>query len=622
MTRIQHYPKSIVFALLLTALVVALSGCVGNTPDPTPMPTATAVTILPTPTPMQAETEAETVTVAEAEVDVQVAAATDAPDPAPTDPPAAPTNTPEPLPPLLLESSPAQGSNWDGGPIAFTFDQPLAPESALAVTVNPDLPGSVALAGDAGDALVFTPAQPAQEGVIYTFRLGAEIASAQGVAMPSAEEVSLSLVTPLTVTNITPGDGNRDVATDSQITVIFNRPVVELVGVADQADLPQPLTLSPEVAGSGRWVSTSVFVFTPEVGMAGSTDYAVTVADLTAMDGAQMAAPVSFSFRTAAPVLVGVDVSGDMVRPDRAFTVQFSQPMDPASTEAAFSLTGPDGPVAGTFAWDAADTTFVFQPDEWLAFGDTYQINVSTDAQPASRQGNLRQAFSSEFSVVKLPGVIRTDPADGRTNVPTDNGVTVYFNAPLSQTLVLENIQISPEVTSTQVYSYYSDYGGEVTLSWIKEANSPYTVTIGADIADLYGNTLGEETLLRFTTGDDSSFTRINLDQYTHFSASNTPVVNAYYRNMDSLNVDLYQLPMVELDRLTGREQWQVWDNYKIPNPEENLIWSRPHRPDVGQNVVGEIRIELNDADGEPLTPGIYLLEMNSPLPARRSQRR
>ncbi len=282
----------------------------------------------PTSTPVQA-----------AAVEVQAVAATDTPVPtvpAPTDTPSAPTNTPEPLPPLLLESSPAQGSNWDGGPVRFTFDQPLAPDSALAVTVKPDLGGSAVVEGD---ALVFTPAQAAQEGVSYTFRLGEAIASAQGIPMPGEEEVSVSLRTPLMVTSITPGDGNRDVATDSQITLVFNRPVVELVGVADQANLVQPLSLSPDVAGSGRWVSTSVYVFSPEIGLAGSTEYAGVIADLTAVDGGQMAGPVNFSFLTAAPVVAGIDVSGNMVRPDTAITVQFSQPMDRASTEAAFSLT-------------------------------------------------------------------------------------------------------------------------------------------------------------------------------------------------------------------------------------------------------------------------------------------
>ena len=167
----------------------------------------------------------------------------------------------------VATSSPAQGSQWDGGPVRFVFDQPLAPESALAVTVNPDLPGETAVDGD---ALLFTPAQPVQEGVIYTFRLGTEIASAQGIPMPGEEEVSLSLRTPLAVTSINPGDGNQEVATDSQITLVFNRPVVELSGIADQATLAQPLSLSPQVAGSGRWVSTSVFVLARRRGWRGA----------------------------------------------------------------------------------------------------------------------------------------------------------------------------------------------------------------------------------------------------------------------------------------------------------------------------------------------------------------
>ncbi|MBP7962081.1 MAG: Ig-like domain-containing protein [Caldilineaceae bacterium] len=613
----------------MVALTV-LAACGGDDPTPTPAPTATAVAILPTSTPVQ---------VAAAAVEVQAVAATDTPAPvvpAATDTPSAPTNTPEPLPPLLLESNPAQGSNWDGGPVRFTFDQPLAPDSALAVTVKPDLGGSAVVDGD---ALVFTPAQAAQEGVSYTFRLGAEIASAQGIPMPGAEEVSLALRTPLMVTNITPGDGNRDVATDAQITLVFNRPVVELVGVADQANLPQPLAFSPDVAGTGQWVSTSVYVFSPETGLAGSTDYAGVIADLTAVDGGVMAGPVSFGFRTAAPVVAGIDVSGNMVRPDTAITVLFSQPMDRASTEAAFSLTlneggvlppypapGTSAPiappgttVAGAFVWTPTDTGFVFTPDEWLTFGKNYLLTVNADAQPASRQGTLRHGFRSQFQVVSLPSVIRTDPSDRRTNVATDAGVTVYFNAPLSQTLVMENIHIRPEVTSTQVYSWYSDYDQRLFLNWGMEAQTQYTITLGRAMGDEYGNTLGEDYVFGYTTGDLPQFASLNVDRFTHFSAYTMPVVAVSYRNVEKVDVELYRLPLAEFYKLTGENQWQIWENYRVPSRDANLIWARSLESSTDRNKIGYQPVKISDADGDLLPPGLYFLDVRTPGDASRS---
>ena len=119
----KAFPRTIFVILLLMAALTVLSAC-GGDETPTPLPTATAVTILPTSTPLPAA-DAQPA----AESRSAAAPATDTPAPAapvPTETPSAPTNTPEPLPPLLLESSPAQGSAWDGGPVRFIFDQPLA----------------------------------------------------------------------------------------------------------------------------------------------------------------------------------------------------------------------------------------------------------------------------------------------------------------------------------------------------------------------------------------------------------------------------------------------------------------------------------------------------------------
>ncbi len=516
------------------------------------------------------------------------------------------------VPPSLVSSEPANGATWGEEPIVLTFDRAMSGESADFLSVSPALEGTTQVDGT---DIVFTPTAAPDPGQRYTFTLAVKATDTEGTRLSRPAMINVVAATPLAVTSTQPSDGVSDVSIDTSITVVFNQPIVPLTGVEDQADLPQPLTISPAVDGVGEWINTSIYSFQPSFGLAGGADYAVTVDGLTAVDGESLAEPHIFRFSTTTPIVIDAGPLGEQVPPDADITIDFSQPMDQASTENAFSLLdGQSGEsVDGTFSWSDDAARLTFAPDNPLQFGSRYDVVVEATAQPASRQGTLREAYSSSFDVAPLPAVVSTSPEDGQTGVPTDRTVTIRFNTPLSYTTVLPNISVSPVLTNTQVYSYYSEYAGEVTLRWTKEAFSPYTVTVGADIADLYGNTLGQESVIQFTTGDHSAFTRINLEQFTHFSAAETPVVNAYYRNMDDLTVDLYRLPMSELDRLTGRDQWQVWDDYTIPNPESNLIWSRPHRPDVGRNVVGEIRIELNDAERETLPPGIYFLEMNSP---------
>ena len=67
---------------------------------------------------------------------------------------------------------------------------------------------------------------------------------------------------------------------------------------------------------------------------------------------------------TTQPVLTGSNL-GDAstgVATDLAINLQFSEPMDTASVEAAFGVTGPSGPLSGTLAWDAERRVATFTP--------------------------------------------------------------------------------------------------------------------------------------------------------------------------------------------------------------------------------------------------------------------
>ena len=306
-------------------------------------------------------------------------------------------------------------------PLLSPFDQPLRAASVDAFRLTPELDGQVAVADT---TLTFTPADAPTPGQRYRFTIDTRARSEIGIPLSAPVEITLAAAVPVRVTSTQPSDGAVDVSTQGQIVVVFNRPVVELVGVDAQADLPDPLRIAPPVEGEGAWLNTSIYTFRPARGLAGATEYTVMVGDITGSNGvvdnviddAAVVEPHIFTFTTADPTVIEITPTGEQVRPDTSVTVAFSQPMDRASTEDAFVLFNvaeSSTAVAGAFGWNGASTTLTFTPTERLTFGADYGVEISADAQPASLQGNLREAANAEFFVVPLPAVANTTPGDG-----------------------------------------------------------------------------------------------------------------------------------------------------------------------------------------------------------------
>ena len=112
---------------------------------------------------------------------------------------------------------------------------------------------------------------------------------------------------PLGIVSTQPADKAQEVAVDrtaTRIIVQFNHPVVPLVSVAAQKTLPQPLKLSPAVAGDGEWLNTSTFAFTPSQNLSVATTYTVTVGAVKDMLGMDLSG-AAWSFRTSSPVISG-----------------------------------------------------------------------------------------------------------------------------------------------------------------------------------------------------------------------------------------------------------------------------------------------------------------------------
>ncbi len=532
------------------------------------------------------------------------------PRPTPSPTPIAPTPTveamptPPPMAPRLLRTEPARGAELPPEqPFILTFDRPLDPDG-VELRFAPPLEGETRVEGA---NVLFRPARflPGQ-------RFRVQVVATAGGYSTGPLSLSLLMQGHLEVANTTPADGNDDVATDAPITIVFNRPVVPLGAAGDDPNLPQPLRLEPPAAGRGYWLNTSIYQFQPDPPLLAGRTYRATVDGVTDLTGSTLATAYTFAFTTTLPVVTRVEPEGERVPPTSPITITFSAPMDPTRTEAALRVTSrTTGVVVGSTEWRENNRVLVLRPQAPLPLAARIEVEVGDEAQAlGDGAARLRRPYSHSFTVVPFPAVSRTQPRDGEQNASLDEPVQFFFNAPIMpETLQLS---ISPPISATQVYSFYNDYDSSLLVFFPRQALSTYTLTLAAGIRDPYGNTISEPITLRFRTGER----RPDLIMVTPGVAG---TYNAYTEtailfqtvNVNEINAVLYRLTPEQLAALDPSDDYEHWRLYSPPADQLVRRWSiRPLGPRNERVITREV---LRDADGAPLGPGLYFLEVDSP---------
>lgn len=579
--------------LLITILLFILAACrKKEETEAPPLPTVMATAVLP------------------------ATATTEAPPPTSTVPPR-PTPTAEPIPvvaaadidwpPQLVYSSPARGEEvMLDGAITLRFDQPMDQSSVEAALTVADIDGSPvegAFTWTREDTLVFTP-QSLKRQADYKVLVGDTAVSRKGQPLAAPIELDLRTVGYLDVSQTIPDNGAAEVDTDGAITVLFNRPVVPLVSSGQQADLPQPLTIDPPVTGTGEWVSTSIYRFTPDTTFAGATTYNVTIAQgLADITGGVLEDDYTWAFTTRSPGIVSIDPpdGAERIDPSRALTITFNMPMDRASTEAAVLVPGVGvGNTDVSATWSDHDRVLTLTPQQHLVLETEYQIVVGSTAAAASGQITLGVDEVSTFTTVPFPAVSYTNPAPNTVAQSYQYGVTIGFVSPMDMDTLEDRLLIDP--APERVDYYWADYSNELYVNFSLDRNTTYRVTIPGDAADPYGNTLGKDYTWQFNTPDYEPIASLNLPQgVSQLSTSFVTQVDIIHRNVSELNVSLYDIglplglvvnPYNLYDYRPNTQPRQSWD---ISLDEENGLTTLP--------LAGE----------GTLPTGVYFLTLSAP---------
>jgi uncharacterized protein YfaS (alpha-2-macroglobulin family) len=536
--------------------------------------------------------------------------------------------TSEPLPvvpvqsdaPRFVGQSPMEGERLLLVPtIDLVFDRDMNPSATEAAFAFTDSDGG-AVAGTISwpDArtLSFNPYVSLAPASMYVASLSTSAAGADGATLTEPLRLEFRTVESLAVGQVFPAADTEEVDLDSTITVIFNRPVVSLTIAEEQAGLPQPLTIQPAVAGTGEWVSSSVYVYQPEKLLDSGTSYMVSVdAGLVDSLGMSLGESYVWKFTTRAPRIDTLSLQNGETNPamdienvllDQAFVVTFLQPMDEKSTDAALALTNREtGSAFPTkLKWNEKFDALTIEPVGRYSLSGFYQLDLAKTAL-AQDGSPLLDGLTFRFSTLSLPKIVSVTPAPNSTQDYFDPWITIKFSSPMDFDTLKNRVKVSPEPKGGLSF-YYNEYSWELNLRGL-EPSTDVIVRILPGMADIYGNKIQTEYSWDFKTGEMYPNAYLVIPQTLVYRAKGDQTFFFQYTNLDSAKIELYPISATEF---ISFQRGDV--AYQDFMPEGKALRAWNPNLNVDPNIAQNVEYDMKDAAGKPLAPGYYFIGVNA----------
>ncbi len=528
-----------------------------------------------------------------------------------------------PLPPQVVEQRPASGQELPiSGEIELIFNQAMDDSSARSAwrMMGPDgeaIPGTISWPNSR--TLRFKPDQPLQMASNYHVTLGIGVKTAQGVTLNEPLDFQFTTVGELQVSQTFPLDGTWEVTNDAVITAIFNRPVVPLVIAEERDRLPNPLEINPPVPGQVEWVNTSVVAFRPDKPLDSGTAYTVSIrAGLyDAARETRLAQDYTWHFATIAPSISFLELSSGERNPDpgarnilldESFIINFLQPMNGSSTEAALTLTPRSGsPLSLTTEWNEDKTSVTISPAKILALNTTYTLNLTTAAQAADG-GVLDEGLTWTFTTIPAPSVVYISPPEGSRHDVFNEELYIKFASPMNLESVKERIVITPEPEG-EITWWYNQYNWSIG-AWILEPSTEYEVRALPGMLDIYGNATTGEHVVEFTTKAAQPHAGLQMPYEPAILRVGGPQdFYITHRNISSFEVGLYNLTTYQFVSFLNRNL----DEYDYDPPLADLVWETRQQSTGALNERVLEPLQPVTASGDDLPPGFYFLAFDTP---------
>jgi uncharacterized protein YfaS (alpha-2-macroglobulin family) len=404
--------------------------------------------------------------------------------------------------------------------------------------------------------------------------------AARGEAVFPAPPPVRAEVGPLAVIRASPLDDKEVI---KAVSVTFNQPFAPLGDPAALEALPAPLVLEPAVPGRLRWLGPSTVSFVPDEELSPSTRFTATVpAGARAAGGATLAQAHTWSFETRRPAVLDMSPSSydRWVKPEATIVLQFNQPIAAQSVRERLEVRVNDALIevevverpAGRADSPALnqerleDRRVELRPRKPLPLDATVAVSLAEGVRGTQGPLPSTEPFAASFHTYAPLTV--GEPRCWRQPCDVTGYVWLEFNNPLPPE-ALRAVKIQPPLKA----------GAQVEISgqglYIHTGLAPdtkYTITLGAELKDAFGQRLGQRIERRFQTSDyapalalDEPLAVIHADGPKTLQAR---FLNTPRATLRALRVDPAQLPAAWALYEGGRYPWQqaYLKNYNIYN--------------------------------------------------------
>ncbi len=325
-----------------------------------------------------------------------------------------------------------------------------------------------------------------------------------------------------------------DVASLAQIRIRFQEPLIPLESLdsPQQEDLLSKFEILPSLPGEFRFLTPRMVCFQADKAIPQATRVRVTLkAGLADLSNHTLETDLAWTFQTQGIKLTNLpgafggrkieDVEPLDVRPSLKVTsnsqldldslkehIQLTSPEVEESVELEVNLEKPLSP-----QFDPSQRKWVYslKPSEDLEKATIYTLEFTPGLQPQG--GNLPSevSFKSkiktyaplEFKELSFAGKPNSGGVSGRFS----QGIAqLKFSNGLVAESALKNIKLEPEPKEeTEVIRAYEGSNVISFNPWSLEPNTSYKITIGAELEDKFGQTLGETIRKTYSTTDLSA---------------------------------------------------------------------------------------------------------------------
>jgi uncharacterized protein (TIGR03437 family) len=343
--------------------------------------------------------------------------------------------------------------------------------------------------------------------------------------------------TPPSVSSTVPANNATSVAVASALSATFSEAMSPLTINTSTFTLLNGLTPVPGTVSYAGVTAT----FTPSSALPANTLFTATITTGAQDQGGNaIVANYVWTFTTgAAPDLTPPTVSSTVPAPaelavpiGNALSATFSEALNPLTVSASsFTLRNGPTPILGIVTYAGVTATFTplgtLEPNAFFTATITTAImDLAGNALQFDYVWNFATGAAPDLTP---PSVSSTAPANGATNVPIGNALSVVFSEPLNPlTVSTATFTVMQGITPVLGAVTYAGVTATFTPLSALAFDTLYTATLTTGVMDLAGNALAANFAWTFTTGAALDSTPPTVSSTVPASgATNIPIGNA-----------------------------------------------------------------------------------------------